>query len=225
MLRYVFRRRHEPRAARARLGARLLLMRVIPGDPTVTKLAGRQGRRPGDAAGHPAELGLDSRSRTVRRLGRRHPHGDFGCRTSASSRSRADQQRYGATLHARVHGDAARAADRGARPSPARSGRTGSLDCGALGFAAVGIAMPTFVIGILLIIVFGVELDCCRRRATSPSRPTRSRASSRRPSRDHARVRRRRGDDASSAPSLVDVGTSSFVRPRRGRGSCGAGSS
>ena len=88
------------------------------------------------------------------------------------------------------------------------------------GFAAVGIAIPTFVIGIGLIIVLGVELELAADAGVRllPGRPGREHQVDA-AARDHARDRRRCGDDADPAARRCSTSApSSFVRTAKGKG-------
>jgi len=223
MLRYVFRRLITSIALLI-LGSMLVfcLMRVIPGDPTITKLGGSikevdettlQGIR--------SELGLDESlpqqyldwvSGVVR--------GDFGTSYfSQFSVTTLIEQRYGATLllafMAMLIGllIAVPASVAGAI-WPNRW-----LEAGLSGFAAIGIAIPTFVIGIGLIIVVGVELELLPTQGyvSFLADPLRSVESTLLPA-----ITLGIGVAAATMrilrPSLVDVGTASFVRTATGKG-------
>lgn len=223
MLRYVF-RRLVTSVALLILGSILVfcLMRVIPGDPTITKLGG--SIKEVDEAtlqGIRSELGLDKSlpeqyldwvSGVVR--------GDFGMSYfSQFSVTSLIEQRYGATLllafMAMLIGAliAVPASVAGAiwpnRP----------LEAVLSGFSAVGIAIPTFVIGIVLIIVVGVELELLPTQGyvSFQSDPLGSIKSTLLPA-----ITLGIGVAAATMrilrPSLVDVGTASFVRTARGKG-------
>jgi peptide/nickel transport system permease protein len=223
MLRYVF-RRLVTSVALLILGSILVfcLMRVIPGDPTITKLGG--SIKEVDEAtlqGIRAELGLDKSlpeqyidwvSGVVR--------GDFGSSYfSQFSVTSLIEQRYGATLllafMAMLIGAliAVPASVAGAiwpnRP----------LEAVLSGFAAVGIAIPTFVIGIVLIIVVGVELELLPTQGyvSFLDDPLGSIKSTLLPA-----ITLGIGVAAATMrilrPSLVDVGTASFVRTATGKG-------
>jgi peptide/nickel transport system permease protein len=139
-----------------------LLMRVIPGDPTITKLGG--SIKEVDQAtldGIRADLGLDKSipAQYVDWVGG-ILHGDFGSSYfSQFSVTSLVEQRYGATLllafMAMVIGLLI------AVPASVAGAIWPNRILGGLlsGFAAVGIAIPTFVIGIGLIILLGVELE------------------------------------------------------------------
>lgn len=138
-----------------------LLMRIIPGDPTITKLGG--SIKDVDAQtveSIRSELGLDKSipqqyldwvSGILR--------GDFGASYfSQFSVTSLIEQRYGATLllafMAMVIGTLI------AVPASVAGAIWQNRILGGVlsGFAAVGIAIPTFVIGIMLIIALGAEL-------------------------------------------------------------------
>ena len=223
MLRYVVRRLITSIALLI-LGSILVfcLMRVIPGDPTITKLGG--SIKEVDQAtldGIRSELGLDKSlphqyvdwvSGVVR--------GDFGSSYfSQFSVTSLIEQRYGATLllafMAMLIGAliAVPASVAGAiwpnRP----------LEAVLSGFAAIGIAIPTFVIGIVLIIVVGVELELLPTQGyvSFQRDPLESIKSTLLPA-----ITLGIGVAAATMrilrPSLVDVGTASFVRTARGKG-------
>jgi peptide/nickel transport system permease protein len=223
MFRYVFRRVVTSLALLV-LGSILVfcLMRVIPGDPTITKLGG--SIKEVDQATLQeirSELGLDKSlpeqywdwvSGVVR--------GDFGSSYfSQFSVTSLIEQRYGATLllafMAMLFGAliAVPASVAGAiwpnRP----------LEAVLSGFAAVGIAIPTFVIGIVLIIVVGVELELLPTQGyvSFLDDPLGSIKSTLLPA-----ITLGIGVAAATMrilrPSLVDVGTASFVRTATGKG-------
>ena len=223
MLRYVF-RRLVTSVALLILGSILVfcLMRVIPGDPTITKLGG--SIKEVDEAtlqGIRSELGLDKSlpeqyldwvSGVVR--------GDFGTSYfSQFSVTSLIEQRYGATLllafMAMLIGllIAVPASVAGAI-WPSRP-----LEAVLSGFAAVGIAIPTFVIGIVLIIVVGVELELLPTQGyvSFLGDPLGSIKSTLLPA-----ITLGIGVAAATMrilrPSLVDVGTASFVRTATGKG-------
>jgi peptide/nickel transport system permease protein len=91
------------------------------------------------------------------------------------------------------------------------------------GFAAVGIAIPTFVIGILLIITLGVELEWLPTQGyvSFQADPVGSVKSTLLPA-----ITLGIGVAAATMrilrPSLLDVGTASFVRTARGEGPAAA---
>jgi peptide/nickel transport system permease protein len=138
------------------------LMRVIPGDPTITKVAGASGNaatvRAVRAVRH--ELGLD------RSLPSQYVHwvggtlrGDFGeSYFSQFPVTKLLAQRIGATLELAVL--ALLIGLLIAVPAATLSAiwRNRVFDAVLAGFTAVGMAMPAFVTGILLIVVFGVKL-------------------------------------------------------------------
>jgi peptide/nickel transport system permease protein len=199
-----------------------LLMRVIPGDPTITKLGGsikEVDQATLDAIR--AELNLDKSipEQYVHWVGG-ILHGDFGASYfSQFSVTSLVQHHYGATLllafMAMLIGTliAVPASVAGAiwpnRP----------LEAMLSGFAAVGIAIPTFVIGIILIIVVGVELRWLPTQGyvSFQHDPIGSVKSTLLPAITlgigvaGAMMRILR-------PSLLDVGSSSFVRTAKGKG-------
>lgn len=198
------------------------LMRVIPGDPTITKLGGTI--KEVDTAtldGIRAELGLD------KSLPRQYVdwvggivQGDFGSSYfSQFSVTSLIEQRYGATLLLAfmamlIGGLIAVPASVAGAIWPNR------IVEGALsGFAAVGIAIPTFVIGIILIIVLGVELDWLPTQGyvSFQSDPVGSIRSTLLPA-----ITLGIGVAAATMrilrPSLVEVGSASYVRTARGKG-------
>jgi peptide/nickel transport system permease protein len=198
------------------------LMRVIPGDPTITKLGGTI--KEVDTAtldGIRAELGLD------KSLPRQYVdwvggivHGDFGSSYfSQFSVTSLIEQRYGATLllafMAMLIG-----ALIAVPASVAGAIWPNRILEGALsGFAAVGIAIPTFVIGIILIIVLGVELEWLPTQGyvSFQADPVGSIRSTLLPA-----ITLGIGVAAATMrilrPSLVEVGTASFVRTAKGKG-------
>jgi len=139
------------------------LMRVIPGDPTITKVAGGTGAS-ADARALRAlkhDLGLDRSlpEQYVAWVGGAL-HGDFGrSYFSEFPVTTLLSQRIGATLElallSLVFGLAI------AIPAATLSAiwRNRVFDSALSGFAAVGMATPAFVIGIILIVIFGVKLD------------------------------------------------------------------
>jgi peptide/nickel transport system permease protein len=223
MLRYVA-RRLVTSIALLILGSMLVfcLMRVIPGDPTITKLGG--SIKEVDQAtldSIRAELGLD------KSIPRQYldwvggiVHGDFGSSYfSQFSVTTLVTQRYGATLllafMAMLIGTliAVPASVAGAI-WPNRF-----LESVLSAFAAVGIAIPTFVIGIVLIIVLGVELELL---------PTQGYVSFQRDPIGSIRstllpaITLGIGVAAATMrilrPSLLDVASASFVRTAKGKG-------
>jgi len=139
-----------------------LLMRVIPGDPTITKLGGsikEVDQSTLDQIRH--ELGLDKSlpEQYLDWIGG-VAHGDFGnSYFSQFSVTTLISQRIGATLLLALMSMviglviAVPACVAGAIwPNRILNGALSA-------FAAVGIAIPTFVIGIAFIITIGVELD------------------------------------------------------------------
>ncbi len=139
-----------------------LLMRVIPGDPTITKLGGTIKEVDVETlASIRRQLGLDKSipEQYVSWIAG-IAHGDFGSSYfSQFPVTTLIEQRVGATLELAIMAMligiliAVPASVAGAI-WPNRF-----LDWALSGFAAVGIAIPTFVIGIVLIIVLGVELN------------------------------------------------------------------
>jgi peptide/nickel transport system permease protein len=223
MLRYVL-RRLVTSAALLILGsmAVFLLMRVIPGDPTITKLGGsikEVDKETLDAIR--AELGLDKSipEQYVDWVGG-IVHGDFGASYfSQFSVTSLIEQRYGATLllafMAMLIGLLI------AVPASVAGAIWPNRILGAAlsGFAAVGIAIPTFVIGIGLIIVVGVELDLLPTQGyvSFQDDPLQSVKSTALPA-----ITLGIGVAAATMrilrPSLLDVGSASFVRTARGKG-------
>src|SRR6476620_5857463 len=138
-----------------------LLMRVIPGDPTITKLGGTIKDVDQETLDSiRAQLGLDESipQQYLDWVGG-ILHGDFGASYfSQFSVTALVEQRYGATLllafMSMVIGllIAVPASVAGAI-WPNRV-----LNAVLAAFSAIGIAVPTFVIGIMLIISLGVEL-------------------------------------------------------------------
>jgi peptide/nickel transport system permease protein len=197
-------------------------MRVIPGDPTITKLGGSIHEV--DAAtikSIRAELGLD------KSIPRQYVdwvtgivQGDFGVSYfSQFSVTRLIEQRYGATLLLAFMsmvigtGFAVIASVAGAI-WPSRP-----LEAFLSGFAAVGIAVPTFVIGIIFIIVIGAELDLLPTQGyvSFTDDPLGSIESTMLPA-----LTLGMGVAAATMrilrPSLVEVETASFVRTAKGKG-------
>ena len=205
-----------------------LLMRVIPGDPTITKLGG--SIKEVDQAtldGIRADLGLD-KSIPAQYVDWVSGilHGDFGSSYfSQFSVTSLVEQRYGATLllafMAMLIGllIAVPASVAGAI-WPNRF-----LDAVLSAFAAIGIAIPTFVIGIGLIILLGVELDVAPDAGLRlvPGRPGAERqvhAAGRRSPSGSASRRRRCGSCGRRCSTSVPRPTSGR---RRGRGCCDPG--
>ena len=223
MLRYVL-RRLVTSVTLLILGsmAVFLLMRVIPGDPTITKLGGTIREVDTETIeAIRAELGLDKSipeqyfdwiSGIVR--------GDFGSSYfSQFSVTSLVEQRYGATLMlafmAMVIGVliAVPASVAGAIwPNRVLNGVLAV-------FTAVGIAVPTFVIGIILIIVLGVELGWLPTQGyvSFQADPLGSVKSTALPA-----ITLGIGVAAATMrilrSSLLDVGTASFVRTAKGKG-------
>lgn len=198
------------------------LMRVIPGDPTITKLGG--SIKEVDAAtlaGIRHDLGLDKSlpEQYLSWVGG-IAHGDFGSSYfSQFSVTSLIQQRFGATLElafmAMLIGllIAVPASIAGA----IWANRT--LEGVLSGFAAIGIAIPTFVIGIILIIVLGVELEWLPTQGYVSFRahPLESMRSTLLPA-----ITLGIGVAAATMrilrPSLVDIESASFVRTAKGKG-------
>ena len=223
MLRYVL-RRVVSSVGLLILGsmAVFLLMRVIPGDPTITKLGGsidEVDQATVDAIR--AELGLDKSipAQYVDWVGG-ILHGDFGASYfSQFSVTALVEQRYGATLLL-----AAMSMLIGlliAVPASVAGAIWPSRVLGAVlsAFSAIGIAVPTFVIGIMLIISLGVELGWLPTQGYVSFRadPFESVKSTMLPA-----ITLGIGVAAATMrilrPSLLDVGSASFVRTARGKG-------
>lgn len=199
-----------------------LLMRVIPGDPTITKLGG--SIKEVDQAtldGIRAELGLDKSipAQYVDWIGG-ILHGDFGSSYfSQFSVTSLVEQRYGATLLLAFMGMLIGTLI--AVPASVAGAIWPNRFLSALlsGFAAVGIAIPTFVIGILLIITLGVELEWLPTQGyvSFQADPVGSVKSTLLPA-----ITLGIGVAAATMrilrPSLLDVGSSSFVRTAKGKG-------
>ena len=199
-----------------------LLMRVIPGDPTITKLGG--SIKEVDQAtldGIRAELGLDKSipAQYVDWIGG-ILHGDFGSSYfSQFSVTSLVEQRYGATLLLAFMGMLIGTLI--AVPASVAGAIWPNRVLSALlsGFAAVGIAIPTFVIGILLIISLGVELEWLPTQGyvSFQADPVGSIKSTLLPA-----ITLGIGVAAATMrilrPSLLDVGSSSFVRTAKGKG-------
>lgn len=223
MLSYVL-RRFVTSLALLLLGSMVvfLLMRVIPGDPTITKLGGSIKEVDQETLdGIRAELGLDKSipEQYVDWVGG-ILRGDFGASYfSQFSVTSLVQLHYGATLllaaMAMLIGTliAVPAAVAG-EIWPNRA-----LQAGLSLFAAVGIAIPTFVIGIILIIAVGVELEWLPTQGyvSFQADPFGSVKSTLLPA-----ITLGIGVAAATMrilrPSLYDVGSSSFVRTARGKG-------
>jgi peptide/nickel transport system permease protein len=223
MLRYVL-RRLVTSVALLILGsmAVFLLMRVIPGDPTITKLGGSIKDVHGETlAGIRAELGLDKSipEQYLDWIGG-IAHGDFGISYfSQFSVTTLVEQRYGATLLLAfmamvIGGLIAVPASIAGAIWPNRG-----LQAVLATFAAVGIAVPTFVIGILLIIGLGVELGWLPTQGyvSFQADPLQSIKSTALPA-----ITLGIGVAAATMrilrPSLLDVGSASFVRTAKGKG-------
>jgi peptide/nickel transport system permease protein len=139
------------------------LMRVIPGDPTITKVSGASGNAATVTALRAVrhELGLD------RSLPDQYVHwvggvvrGDFGeSYYSQFPVTTLVAQRIGATLELAILAllFGLLIAVPAATLSAIWSNR--AFNAGVSSFTAVGMATPPFVIGILLIVVFGIKLN------------------------------------------------------------------
>jgi peptide/nickel transport system permease protein len=199
-----------------------LLMRVIPGDPTITKLGGSiKEVDKSTLEGIRAELGLDKSipQQYLDWVGG-ILHGDFGASYfSQYSVTSLVEQRYGATLLLAFMSMLiglliAVPASVGGAIWPNRF-----LNAVLAGFTAVGIAVPTFVIGIGLIILLGVELDWLPTQGyvSFQADPLASIKSTALPA-----ITLGIGVAAATMrilrPSLLDVGSASFVRTAKGKG-------
>lgn len=138
-----------------------LVMRVIPGDPTLTKLGGAiKNVDPQALAAIRHSLGLD-RPLSIQYLDwiRGVAHGDFG-------RSYLNQfpvttliaQRIGSTVELAAMAMLIGLAIAVPAATLGAIWRNRVVDAFISGFAALGLATPAFVTGILLIIVFGLKL-------------------------------------------------------------------
>jgi peptide/nickel transport system permease protein len=199
-----------------------VLMRVIPGDPTITKLGGSIKEVDQETLDTiRAQLGLDeSIPRQYLDWVGGILHGDFGSSYfSQFSVTSLVAQRYGATLLLAfmamlIGGLIAVPASIAGAIWPNRV-----LGLALSAFTAVGIAIPTFVIGILLIISLGVELDWLPTQGYVSFRadPIGSVRSTALPA-----ITLGIGVAAATMrilrPSLLDVGSSSFVRTAKGKG-------
>ena len=199
-----------------------VLMRVIPGDPTITKLGGTiKDVDPETLAGVRHQLGLDKSLPAqyvdwVSGVAR----GDFGrSYFSQFPVTKLIEQRFGATLLLAVMAMAiglviAIPASVAGAIWPSRL-----LNAVLSGFMAIGIAIPTFVIGIVLIIVIGVEFHVLPTQGyvSFENDPLGSAKSTLLPA-----ITLAIGVAASTMrilrPSLVDVASASFVRTARGKG-------
>jgi peptide/nickel transport system permease protein len=198
------------------------LMRIIPGDPTITKLGGSiKGVDQATLDGIRAELGLDQPiyRQYVDWVGG-IVHGDFGASYfSQFSVTALVEQRYGATLLLALMAMLIGAVI--ALPASVAGAVWPNRVLGSVlaGFAAVGIAIPTFVIGIILIIVLGVELAWLPTQGyvSFQDDPLQSIKSTALPA-----ITLGIGVAAATMrilrPSLLDVGSASFVRTAKGKG-------
>jgi peptide/nickel transport system permease protein len=137
------------------------LMRVIPGDPTITKLGGAiQGVDPRALVAIRHELGLDQSipEQYVHWLGGIF-RGDFGrSYYSQFPVTTLITERIGATAELAI---CALVIALGVAVPAATLGmiwRNRFFDSLLAGFTAIGLATPAFVTGIILIVVFGVKL-------------------------------------------------------------------
>jgi peptide/nickel transport system permease protein len=138
------------------------LMRVIPGDPTITKLGGSiQGVDPRALQAIRHQLGLDQSipEQYFHWLGG-IVHGDFGrSYYSQFPVTTLITERIGATAELAI---CALVIALGIGIPAATLGtiwRSRFFDALLSGFTAIGLATPAFVSGILLIVVFGVKLN------------------------------------------------------------------
>jgi peptide/nickel transport system permease protein len=138
------------------------LMRVIPGDPTITKVSGGSGFGADVRALHAARhhLGLDRPlpEQYVRWVGGA-VRGDFGISYfSEYPVTTLVSQRIGATLELAVISLLMGLLIAVPVATLSAIWRNRLFDSFLSGFTAVGMAMPAFVTGIILIVVFGVKL-------------------------------------------------------------------
>lgn len=199
-----------------------LLMRVIPGDPTITKLGGSIKEVDQSTLDHiRMELGLDKSwpeqyvSWITGLL-----HGDLGSSYfSQFSVTTLIGQRIGATLLLAVMAMVIGLAIAVPASVAGAIWPNRYLNAVLSAFAAVGIAIPTFVIGIALIIMIGVELDALPTQGyvSFQSDPAGSIKSTLLPALTLGigvaavtmRILR---------ASLIEIGSASFVRTARGKG-------
>jgi peptide/nickel transport system permease protein len=199
-----------------------LLMRVIPGDPTITKLGGSIKEVDQGTLDHlKAELGLDKSWPEqyviwIKGL----LHGDLGSSYfSQFSVTTLIGQRIGATLLLAVMAMVIGLAIAVPASVAGAIWPNRYLNAVLSTFAAIGIAIPTFVIGIALIILIGVELDALPTQGyvSFQSDPAGSIKSTLLPALTLGigvaavtmRILR---------ASLIEVGSASFVRTARGKG-------
>jgi len=137
------------------------LMRIIPGDPTITKLGGAiQGVDPRTLAAIRHEIGLD------RSIPDQYVHWIWGIFHGDFGRSYYSQfpvttlisERIGATIELALAALLLALLFVIPAATLATIWRSKSFDGFLSGFTAVGLATPAFVTGILLIVVFGVKL-------------------------------------------------------------------
>src|SRR5262245_20201525 len=199
-----------------------LLMRVIPGDPTITKLGGTIKDVDQETLDSiRAQLGLDeSIPRQYLDWVDGILHGDLGASYfSQFSVTALVEQRYGATLL--LAGMSLLIGLLTAVPASVAGAIWPSRVLGAVlsAFSAIGIAVPTFVIGIMLIISLGVELGWLPTQGyvSFQADPFESVKSTMLPA-----ITLGIGVAAATMrilrPSLLDVGSASFVRTARGKG-------
>jgi len=223
MFRYVFTRVVTSLALLV-LGSILVfcLMRVIPGDPTITKLGGSI-REVDEAtlAEIRGDLGLDKSlpEQYLEWVGG-VVRGDFGSSYfSQFSVTTLITQRFGATLLLAIMAMLIGALIAVPASIAGAIWPNRPLEAALSGFAAVGIAIPTFVIGICLIIVLGVELEWLPTQGyvSFQSDPLGSIRSTLLPA-----ITLGIGVAAATMrilrPSLIDVGSASFVRTATGKG-------
>jgi peptide/nickel transport system permease protein len=199
-----------------------LLMRVIPGDPTITKLGGSIKEVDQSTLDHiRAQLGLDKSwpeqyAIWIKGL----LHGDLGSSYfSQFSVTTLIGQRIGATLLLAVMAMVIGLAIAVPASVAGAIWPNRYLNAVLSTFAAIGIAIPTFVIGIALIILIGVELDALPTQGyvSFQSDPIGSIKSTLLPALTLGigvaavtmRILR---------ASLIEVGSASFVRTARGKG-------
>ncbi|HET8607687.1 MAG TPA: ABC transporter permease [Gaiellaceae bacterium] len=137
------------------------LMRVIPGDPTITKLGGSiQGVDPRALVAIRHQLGLDRSipDQYVRWLGGIF-QGDFGrSYYSQFPVTTLIQERIGATAELAIAALSIALVIAVPAATLGTIWRNRVFDALLSGFTAIGLATPAFVTGIVLIVVFGVKL-------------------------------------------------------------------
>ena len=137
-------------------------MRVIPGDPTITKLGGSiRDLDPQTLRDVRHQLGLDhSLPVQYERWVAGCCTGTSGCRTSASTPvTTLLGERIFPTLQLSLTAFALGVSFAVLAASLSAIWRNRFLDAALSGFTAIGMATPTFVLGILLIVVFSVKLN------------------------------------------------------------------